>query len=101
MASKAPPSIVTVPLPKMPPAEIARTPATIVVLENELPLLPKAKVPLPALVREYPAPEMTPPTVSVLAETVTCRLAASVTGPVPRLRGLLPLKVKSPCHFCG
>ena len=46
-------------------------------------------------------PEMTPPTVRLPEETVTVRLAESVTAPVPRFRSLVPTKVMSPFQLCA
>ena len=37
----------------------------------------------------------------LLDATVTVRLLLMVTAPVPRLRSLLPAKVKSPLQFCA
>ena len=54
---------------------------------------PRVRVPVPALVR-LKAPPMIPPTCSVLALTVTVRLAFNVTAPVPRLSEFVPVKVK-------
>ena len=51
--------------------------------------------PAPALVREKPLPPMTPPSVSVLAETVIVRFAPSVIAPVLCVRFDVPTKVKS------
>ena len=57
-------------------------------------LLPvRASAPRPAFVS--PAPEMTPPMVSLLPETVMVREAGIDTAPVPRLRSFEPVKVKS------
>ena len=44
---------------------------------------------------------MAPPTVSVLAATVTVRLPPSVTAPVPRLRLWVPAKLKLPSQLCA
>ncbi len=55
----------------------------------------KARVPAPALVR-LNAPEIMPPSVSVLAIAVTMLLAPKVTAPVPKFRLFAPLNVKSP-----
>ena len=55
-------------------------------------------MPVPALVR-LKDPPITPPTVRVLALTVTWRFAPRVTAPVPRFRLLVPVKVKSPFQF--
>ncbi len=56
---------------------------------------------MPAFVRLSPAPLMTPPTVRVLALTVTVRLAFIVTAPVPRFKLFVPAKVKLPFQFCA
>jgi len=53
------------------------------------------------LVRLRATPLMMPPTVSVSFATVTTRLAPSVTAPAPRLRLLVPTKVKLPFHVSG
>ena len=53
-------------------------------------------VPAPAFVRLKPLPLMTPPTVRLLAFTVTVRLAPKVTAPVPRFKLCVPVKVKLP-----
>jgi len=59
----------------------------------------KYRIPLPLLVRLLPDPLMLPPMVSVPADTVTMRLAPKVTAPVPMLKSLVPVKVKSPFQF--
>ena len=52
-------------------------------------------VPAPALVSEKPLPPMTPPSASVLADTVIVRFAPSVIAPVVCVRFAVPTKVKS------
>ena len=44
---------------------------------------------------------MTPPTVRLLAFTVTVRLAPKVTAPVPRFKLCVPVKLKLPFHACA
>ena len=44
---------------------------------------------------------MMPPTVKLLAATVTVREAFIVTAPVPIFRSFVELKVKSPFQFCA
>jgi len=58
-------------------------------------------MPVPALVMPNPVPLMTPPTVRSPPLTVTVRVALSVTAPVPRLRSLVPVKVKLLFQFCA
>ena len=59
----------------------------------------RVSVPAPALVRPK-LPDTTPPTVRMLALTVTVRLAPRVTAPVPRFSAFEPVKVKSLFQFC-
>ena len=58
-------------------------------------------MPAPVLVRLKPLPLMAPPTMRSLEATVTVRLLLMVTGPAPRLRSLVPAKVKLPFQFCA
>src|SRR4051794_29128349 len=58
-------------------------------------------MPEPAFVRPNAPPPIAPPTVRVLALTVTVGLAPRVTGPVPRFRLLDPVKVKLPFQVWG
>ena len=46
-------------------------------------------------------PEISPPTVSVLALTVIVEFAPSVTAPVPMFNVFEPAKVKLPFQFCA
>ena len=78
-----------------------RVPAFIVKLFNVTALLLKLSVPLPAFVKLKVLWFIVPPTVNVLALTVTCLLALNVTLPVPRFNALLPVKVKSPFQLCA
>ena len=59
-----------------------------------------ASVPAPSLVRP-PLPATVPPTVSVLPLTVSVRPALIVTGPEPRFKLVVPVKVKLAFQFCG
>ena len=79
-----PPEIVNVPVPNAVallmfswPAPNVSPPVNVFAPDN-------VSVPAPVFVSENPEPEITPPTVRVLPETVTCRDAPRVTAPVPR-----------------
>ena len=88
----------------LPSAEVEFTfsvPAEIVVLPVYVFAPVRVSVPPPAFVRPKPTPPMTPPTVSVLADTVTWREALIETAPVPRFRAFEPANVKSPLQVCG
>jgi hypothetical protein len=58
------------------------------------------RVPAPALLSPN-APEIVPPTVRVLEETVRMGLAVNETFPVPRFKALLPEKPNEPDQTCG
>ena len=58
-------------------------------------------MPLPALVKPRPLPEIGPPTVRVLAVTVIVGVVPKATAPVPRLRFCVPVKVKLPFQIPG
>jgi len=58
-------------------------------------------VPLPPVTVRLWAPLTMPPTVRVLAETVTMRLAPKDTAPVPRFKEEEPVKVKFPLQVSG
>ena len=53
------------------------------------------------MVNPNDVPEITPPTVKVLAVTVTVRVAESVTAPVPISSGCVPVKVKLAFQLWG
>ena len=71
-------------------------PPTVSVLMVSEPL--SVSMPGPSLVR-LPLPLSIPPIVRLLVATVIWPLPMSATGAVPRLRLLLPLKVKSPPNW--
>ena len=59
-------------------------------------LVPEStSAPEPAFVRVAPRADILPPTVSVLAFTVTVRSADTVTEPEPKFKGLPPRKFMS------
>ena len=64
-------------------------------------LLPILRVPKPFFVRSRVPEFKIPPRVNVLAETVIIRDAPNVIVPAPKLRLLLPVKIKSPCKLSG
>ena len=84
--------IVKVPVPKAPALLISSVPTLNVIPPLKLLLPVNTKVPAPDLVILLP-PEMAPPTVKVLAVTVTVGLALKVTAPVPRFKDELPVNV--------
>jgi len=88
--------IVKVPVPNAPALLISRVPTLKLTPPLKLLLPERANAPAPALVILSPEPEIAPPTVKVLAETVTVGLAPSVTAPVPRFKEEDPVKVKLP-----
>ena len=116
LASKVPPLMVNGPVPRavvfptcrrpeftvVPPVYVlallsTRVPPETVMVPAPVPITPlRISVPAPALVMPKVAPEILPPTVRVLALTVTVGLAFKVTAPVPRSNELLPVKVKLP-----
>ena len=57
-------------------------------------------MPAPFFVKEN-APDITPPTVKVFAVVVNVLLAERATAPVPKLRGLVPVNIKSAFQFCA
>ena len=61
----------------------------------------RIRVPLPALVKPRPEPEIMPPTVRLPAETVTVGVTPRVTLPVPRFRSFVPVKVNELFQFCA
>ena len=75
------------------PAFKARTPSIVIAPET-------VSVPLPALVRpKLPEPSVSDPTERTLAETVAAKDCDRVAVPVPKLRSLVPVKVKAPFQF--
>ena len=115
--SIVPPLIVKVPLPKAPALLISKVPALKVspplkVLMADSVNVPaetltfpvlvctallSSNVPEPALPK-LKAPLIIPPSVNVLAVTVTVGDAPKVTAPVPRFKLDEPVKVKLPFH---
>ena len=89
--------MVNVPSPKAPEELILSCPALRFMLENVL-FPERVSVPFPNLLREK-APEIFPRAVRLEAFVVTCRFADKVILPVPKLRSLVPKKVKSPFQF--
>ncbi len=96
--SIVPPLIVNVPVPTAVALLMFSFPADSVIPPVNVFAPESVSVPAPALVKLKVAPEITPPTVNVLAETVTLRLAPSATAPGPRFNAFVPVKVKSPPH---
>jgi len=94
-----PAAIVKAPVPKAAALLISKVPALKVTPPLKLLLPDNASVPAPALASVSPEPEMIPPTLKVLALTVTVLEAFIATAPVPIFKLLLPVKVKLPFQF--
>ena len=94
-------SMINVPVPRAPALLISKlAPESRVTPPLKLLFPDKANAPEPVMVRLSPTPVMAPPTVKVLADTVTVGLAVKVTAPLPRYKEDEPAKVKLPAQVC-